>query len=190
MRNIHKIRKNVLGISLLEVIVATSIFALILLAAMGIFEKVLQAQQNTIASQNIQESLRYSLEMMSKELRSAQRATSTNPCGTTYLPVDQLYHFDNPGTGKLYFINKYGLCSAYYLLNGRLMVDRGASNSAAITASNVIISNLNFIVNNGTNMPGDDQARITLSFSVAAKGKKENKNFTTIQTTISSRYYD
>src|SRR3989338_7515952 len=54
--------KNQKGTSLLELLVALSLFAMIILSATSIFKAVIDGQRNSISAQNVQESLRYALE--------------------------------------------------------------------------------------------------------------------------------
>ena len=68
-----KTRKFAAGMSLLEILVAVSFFVVIILAATSIFSLVIKQQRSAISSQNVQESLKYFLEIMSKEIRTAEK---------------------------------------------------------------------------------------------------------------------
>ena len=62
---IPKTIKNNSGVTLLELVVAVTLFAALMLAATGIFKMVNDGQRNAVSAQNVQENMRYALEKMS-----------------------------------------------------------------------------------------------------------------------------
>ena len=186
-----KIIKNNLGTTLLEMMVAVAIFAVAMLLATGIFIVVLEGQRSAISSQNIQESARYALETIAKELRQAQ--ASDGVCAPLFnpepTPVYKIFNTAQAGAA-LYFRNKNGDCTAYFLEANRLKISRGAV-SDFITPDEIRISNLKFAVK-------DDaigafhaiQPAVTLTMDIEAFGKEMHKQPMKIQTTISARYYE
>ncbi|MCG2695682.1 prepilin-type N-terminal cleavage/methylation domain-containing protein, partial [Candidatus Parcubacteria bacterium] len=75
---LNKIIKNNAGVTLLELTVAVAIFSFAVLSATQIFKMVLEGQRSAIAAQSTQESMRYALEVMSKEIRMAKVIQNIN----------------------------------------------------------------------------------------------------------------
>ncbi len=173
------------GFSLLEMVVALFIFSIITLSATAIFQMAVEAQRSSLAAQNIQTSLRYALEVMSKEIRNAQRAPDAS-CAP--LPAGYIYYETG---GALYFLNKHHQCVEYALntLEHRIEITRiGASHiTKPITPASVKVNKMEFkVLDNGS---ANVQARVTILIEAeVAKGKY--KQPLTIQTTVSSRYYN
>jgi prepilin-type N-terminal cleavage/methylation domain-containing protein len=58
------------GFTLIEVIVSLGIFSLVLLITSGIFTAFVTSQRRNIGEQEVQENLRFSLELISREIRT------------------------------------------------------------------------------------------------------------------------
>lgn len=180
---INKIIKNQKGVTLLELTVAVGIFSVIILSAMQIFNLALEGQRNALAGQNIQESMRYAMEVISKEIRMAQKVVS-GQC-SSFSMEGEVYKTNSPTNSELYFKNYKNECVKYFVNSGRLKIERGAD-SDFITPDEVIISDINFEVFNDAGQ----QPRVTVVLDVEARGKAMHKQKIKIQTTISSRYYE
>lgn len=173
--------------TLVEILVSVSIFSLIMLSALGIFNFVLEDQRNSISSQNIQEGVRYALEMMAKEIRTAaQSNTDCYASGTKRV-------FNSPAPQELYFKNKYGACVVYSLSGDRIQITRDGV-SGFLTGSKVKVSNLRFdVVDNDIGAaPGSRlQPRVTISMDLETTiGRTAYGNRVKIQTSVSSRLYE
>ena len=68
------------GFSLLEMLVAIGIFSIIMLVAIGIMINVVAIQHKSVALQQIQDNARFSLELMTKEMRTGHDFTLTTIC--------------------------------------------------------------------------------------------------------------
>lgn len=191
-----KIVKNQKGTSLLEMIVAISLFSIVLLTTLTVFQSAIEGQARTIATQSTQESLRYVLEMMSKEVRMAKGSLTGGSCITT--PRFKVYNTNesftqNEGT-ELYFENKDSQCVTYRLLNGQIVVSRRdaiTNITYPVTLNNITVNNLRFLIDdNVVNISGDIQPKVTIRLSAEMEiGKEINKRPITVETTISSRHY-
>ena len=96
---LKKILKNNSGVTLLELTVAVAIFSVAVLSATQIFKMTMDGQRNAIAAQHTQESMRYALEVMGKEIRMAQKSVG-NECGPSL--SGKVYHIQG---NKLKFKN-------------------------------------------------------------------------------------
>ena len=178
MRMIYKI-KNKKGFTIIELLVAISIFIAMILSITEIFAKVNEGQRHAIAAQNIQESMRYAFEVIAKEIRMAKPDSAGSCVG-----VGNLYLENADGT-TLKFLNYHDECVTYYLNGNTLMVDRN-TNIASASPLAIKISNLIF---SSVNIGGIVQPRVTIKMDIEAIGKIVDQQKTTLQTTISSRYY-
>jgi prepilin-type N-terminal cleavage/methylation domain-containing protein len=183
--------KDYRGMTLLEMIVAVAIFTTTMLMATTIFKNVVEGQRSAIASQNIQESMRFVFEIMGKEIRTAQQ--SNHDCEFADSAINKVYNLDttNPDSDTLYFKNKDDDCVYYYLLNDALMINRGGI-FGATTPDEVKVSNLKFIVvDDAIGAFHSVQPRVTMKMEVEMAGGKEmHKQPMVMQTTVSSRYYE
>ncbi len=199
--SLKKISKNKKGYSFIEMIVSLGLFSVVFLMISTIYISMVEAQRSVVATQDIQESMKFVLEVMSKEIRAAQKSDETCgaslPSGFTRDPnPKKVFNIASSGSGNLlYFEDKYGNCVYYFIEddNGisRLKFARG-STDLFVTPTSISISNLDFYI--WDDLVGafhSDQPYVTIRMDVESHGGKEiHKQRTSLQTTISSRYYE
>jgi prepilin-type N-terminal cleavage/methylation domain-containing protein len=186
-RHKTKNKQQKLGFSLIEVLVSVSLFVVIILSATEIFRLVIQGQRDAIASQNVQESLKYFFEVIGKEMRMAKK--NSNLCPD--IPANDIFLVSsNSLGGVLEFRNYYDECVYYYLeLDGdkqRFKIERntpGNLTSGFISPEKIIIDSLDFAVDTA------GQPAVTVNIKAWAAGEDRYKSEMAIQTTVSSRYY-
>lgn len=204
---IKKIKNNQKGTSFIELILAVAIFSMASLIATNMFQNVTEGQKAAVASQNTQESLRFSYEMMAKEIRTAQGAHTGINCNQ---PIMRFKVFntsesvsDNTGD-ELFYQNKNGECVRLYLENDsgvdRLKkwqdfdkdnnVDNGET--GFITPDEVMVNNLLFqVVDDRVDAFHSTQPRVTINMDLQMNTPQTiHQQDIKIQTTISSRYYE
>lgn len=188
-----KISNNKEGATLLEIIVSLAIFSVIILMSVGIFQAVLTSQQSTVAAQTKQESLKYVFEVISKDMRSAVRGDDDCELigGNAVSKIFNKDIISNPD-GILYFKDKDGLCTYYEVLDGTFMVTKGGIMSST-TPHDLLVTAFNFsIVDNAILLPVNTvQPMLTFSIEMEDRaGKDIERQPVTVQTTISSRFYE
>jgi len=185
-----KLIKNNRGVSLLELVVAITIFSFLILSSTQIFKMVVEGQRNAVSAQNVQENIRYAMEKISKEIRMAQ--ISDTACEPT-----AVYKVFNTTSSDsiLHFKNQDGQCLTYYLEDNRLKVTVADGLAVLadgfITPAKIEVSNLKFFV-------ADDligafhslQPYVTMSLDIKAAGPALQQQSMKMQTTVSSRYYE
>lgn len=182
--------KDKKGFTLIEVLVSTALFVVIITMAMNVFKMVIASQQSAIATQNVEESLKYFLEVTSKEIRMAKRNTG-GLCG---LPVADVYKTETTANGdRLIFKNYHGQCVSYELIemadgNNRFMIVRDGQVNYYITPAKINIDELHFVVNPSSDQLGF-QPTVTMELVAHALGPDISKSMMRIQTTLTSRYY-
>ena len=190
--NLKKIIKNNKGVTLVELLVSLSLFTVLVLSSMGIFMMVVEGQRSAIATQELQNNLRYIFEVISKEVRMARGDHDGINCGIT--PYYKTYNTNLTGTdsSNLYFMNKDGECVAYELwADNRIYMKRGGSPYVPVTPSSLEVGSLLFHVEEdraGTFHSSQGSVRMMMDIKVL--GKKLHEQPIKLQTTITSRYYE
>jgi prepilin-type N-terminal cleavage/methylation domain-containing protein len=184
--NIFKSRD---GVTLLELMVSVALFALTMILASGIFQSIIVSQREAIASQEMQENIRYSYEKISKEIRTARR-DYTHSC----IPSGSVYWVSTDGTA-IQFLNLRGLCTCYYLDGTKLMSSDGGCaitpfspiNPFTVLPQRLKTNSLFFKVADSS---AKNQAFVTLRMNIENDVKGVANKKIDIQTSLSSRYYE
>jgi prepilin-type N-terminal cleavage/methylation domain len=174
------------GFSLIEVLVSTALFAIIITGAMNIFQLVIKSQRSAIATQNVEESLKYFLEVTGKEVRMAKRNN-----GLCALPAMDIYKtsFVSVDSDSLTFRNYHDECVTYSMVYdsgnnvNRFAITRD-STTDFITPAKINIDELHFVTDSAAAQP-----TLTMELVSHAPGQDVEKSTMKIQTTLSSRYY-
>lgn len=179
------------GFTLIEVLVSVTLFAIIILSISGIFKLAIDGQRNAIAAQNVQESLKYFLEVIAKEIRMAQKDGGT--CGGS--DPNNIFSVSPGERGDiLSFKNYYGECVQYYLLDNndspRFQISRkepfGVPRADFISPAKIKINDLRFVLSASAS---STQPRVTINLNAVSVGDTDSESEMTLQTSITSRYY-
>jgi type II secretory pathway pseudopilin PulG len=155
------------GFTLLELIVATGIFGLVVSMIFSIFVLAVINQRRILAIKNVEDNVRFALEAMAREAR-----TGMNFSG---------------GGNSLIFTNARGQSVIYRLDNNVIEKSAdGGGTFAAVTGPEVKVDYLNFYLSGQA--PGDGfQPRITIAVGVSSTVGNQTGNLK-IQTTVSERF--
>jgi len=188
-------RRSLVAFTLIEVLISVTLFSVIVLAVTSLFKLSIDAQRNSIATQNVQESLKYFLEVTAKEIRMAQR--NSGPC--FMFPADKVFHkmtFNVGGSpyDQLFFKNYYGECVVYSIDldsagNKRFKISRiknGVTVSGFISPAKINISKLNFSLSQNTST---GQPMVTINLRANYMGNQAEESEIVLQTSLTSRYY-
>ena len=169
--------KHKRGFTLVELLVAMGIFVIVVTIVSSIFIRNLRTQQSIVSLIAVNDSASLALEQMAREMR-----TGSGFCGGGACPSQEIF-----------FTNAYG-DAVRYKLEGET-VKRSPDDGATfypITADNVKVEDLKFIVDGNAFDPvGDNKpTKITIILSVRPKGGNIEAAATNLQTTITSRRGD
>jgi prepilin-type N-terminal cleavage/methylation domain-containing protein len=167
--------KKLRGLTLVELIVAISLFAVITLVSTRTFTKVTEIQDRTKDLQNIEGDLRYAMGVFSDELSYAILQTDTS-CGGSGCNGKFYCITGTAPSQTLWLRDKNNVCVKYALSGTNLLVSRGGT-SYAITSDDVSISALAF----ATSTAGD---RVLVQ--LRATGSAEYNKSINYQTAITS----
>lgn len=199
---IYGYKNNQEGFTLIELLVSIALFAVIVLIATSVFMDVSDNQQNAIASQSVQDSLRFTFETLSKEMRNAKSYQNGKFCGI--MPYYKTYNItgDSATTGiEIYFQNQSDECVHYYQVEDpvgsgeyQLWVSRGnglATTTLSMTPDDINIVELYFNIDDDeSNSFQSKQPKVTMKMEAEMKkGKKKTNQNIVIHTTVSSRGY-
>ncbi len=151
------------GFTLVEMMVAMSLFVIVVSIASATFVRSLRTQRQVSSLMAANENASFALERVVREIRT----------GTAF-----------SGSGeRLSFTNEANEAVVYDVVEGALR-----RSGRPITASNVLVSYLSFSVRG--NEVGDGRStRVTVFLGVSARGRMESF-VTRLQTTVSSRVLD
>jgi len=177
--------------SLIEIIIATALFSMVIISATAIFKMTIDSQRRAIASQNVQESLKYFLEVISKEIRMAQ-ADSKDQCSLA-LSKNKVFSAtsDSSGNSILKFKNYYDECVTYWVNeeDQRFYIKRVPTGSGGegfpISPMKINIKKMFF----GVTASSTAQEQVLVSIQAENADSERESSAMTLQTTLSSRYY-
>ena len=176
---LKKIKEGQGGVSLLELIVSISLFTLVVLSSVQIFNMTMRVGREIMASQRVQKETRYLFEVISKEIRMAQ-VDKEDSCITQ--PNDWLYFLENDS--RLKFLNKNEECVEYYGEDDNFTVERNGTKDY-LTSGDVIVKDLRF---NRIGYTPNEQPLIAIKMKVYPQGMPEQEMV--MQTSISARDYE
>lgn len=175
------------GFTLLEMVVAVGIFAIIVVSATAIFQQVVEGQRRAIAAHNTQENIQYIFESISKEIRNAKVNDDAAPACPD-IAAGKIFRLVS--ASEIKFKNQSGQCVTYKLNNGVFTVSRvapgGADNFLPLTPDELTVTNLKFALKPA---PAFQEAVAIIMGIVNNASNDRFKTPINTQTTISSRYY-
>ncbi len=168
---------NQSGFTLVEVLITSFIFSIIMLSVSGLFISILANERRAFAAQAIQENGLFIMELMSREIRVSQiRAADQNPPGDSPGCTLTSLTIDHPVNGTV-----------TYSLNGSTgVLQRTAGGfTSDLTSSTVSFSRLNFCLL-GSDPTDQKQVRVAILASVRNKTGKDILTFN-LETAVTSR---
>ncbi|MEK7104311.1 MAG: prepilin-type N-terminal cleavage/methylation domain-containing protein, partial [Patescibacteria group bacterium] len=167
------------GITLLEILVAISVFSIVATGAVNLFSSLIKYQKNLLDKAYVLSTLSYSVEYMSKALRMAQKDVAGKCIGSGE-------NFALTAGPNIEFLNSNGDCQEFFLENNAIKV-RKLNIAQNLTPANITIESLNFsVLGEGQN----DTLQPKITFSLKAKAINSKEPSLLIQTTVSQRMLD
>lgn len=168
------------GFTLLEMVVAFGIFSLLTVAAMAILMALFQAETRASHATAAIDNIRFSLELITKEMRTGHQYELSTHCA---------------GLGKeVKFTASDGRGRVYYLSGERIMRLRDTTDcdlEQPMTSEQVIVERLRFDLDGELQGPDDGQPRITISMGMRLGDILDPlASRMNLQTTIVQRFRD
>lgn len=173
------------GFTLIEMMVAVTIFALVIGSATGLFISAVRSQVKALAAHKLLDESSYVIEYMSRFLRMAQSTGGSCTSGGL--------NYENPGgdASRILFSNYYGSCQEFYLDGGGLLKqDLDFLFWGELTSANLEVTSLQFNLSGEALIETGDylQPRVTISMTI--KKRDATGPEIKIQTTVSQRNLD
>lgn len=184
------------GFTLLEMIISIGLFSVLVIASIGITLGVSNAQLKVASLQVIQDNIRFSIELITKELRTGtnyQLAVLGCPgiigSGLRFTGVNQrvlqeryYYHADTNGDGVADAIMRVAMTSSG-------SIDCGQARQ--FTAEEIIVEQFIIQLQGAAKGVSDGQPRVTMTLKVKAKEPRFGaETAMTLQTTVTQRVRD
>lgn len=180
--------KNKKGFTLIELLVAMGIFVIVVSIVSASFIQALRTQRSTAALMEANDNTSLVLEQMAREIRTGYRFCAKD---APLFNLDPIYtgHCNGLADDELAFVNAHEEEASYRFENEAIWKKTsvlGVSTDKKITADNVKINYLNFILI-GNDADDGLQPRITISLSISPTSRDVKDVKINIQTTISPR---
>ncbi len=180
------------GFTLIEMMVAVTIFVILITAFTGFFIRVIQMQKRVSDSQEMIGNISYNLEYMSRAIRMA-RKDMEGLCLTTAGKNNN--YETNEERSRIRFLNYENRCQEFFLENGRLKENRSTDNSSdnfqpPLPLTQVGLDVISFQLGPSVSWGQDDllQPSITFLLEAVSKGQIHDPQLRIkVQTTVSQR---
>ena len=189
--NYHKSNKykNNYGFTLVELMVAMSVFIIVMFISMGAILSIFDANQKSKNLRSVMDNLNITLESMTRTIRFG----SNYHCGTTP-PTDQpLDCINGVASDTLYLKAVDTTQIKYSLVGGRVAKSVNGATNLYITSADAIVTMLSFRVygspayNGGTDQ---FQPQVIIVISGYVDSKAMTKSSFNLETTVSQRLLD
>ncbi len=179
----HSINQK--GFTFVELLVAVSLFGIIVGMASETLVLSIKAQRRSLLNQEVLDQTSYLMEYLSRSIRMAKKELAAPNC----LSQNGLnYEWANiSGQPGLKFRDYKGICQGFFLENGQLKrwKEGPAGGVACLTSANLEVASFKVRLF-GESQTDDLQPRVTIFLEIKSKEGAPTK----IQTTISQRDFD
>lgn len=197
MVKLRKAKQKNQGFTLVELLVASALFVVVITVVGMIFTNSYQSQSKTLAFETVFDQASYLIEYMSRALRMAGKESSctdiNNPATCACLTVSGYgygYEITHASQG-IKFINSDGSCQEFYLDAASHRLKENKNGEAFLTSGSPVVVNA-FNVSLVGDDPADAlQPKVTFFLDLRIAGTKiESQSFLKLQTTVSQRKLD
>jgi len=169
------------GFTLIELLISMTIFSIVMISAIGLFNAGIENQRKALALQTLCDSASYTVEYMSRTIRMAKK------------DLDGIYitagcNFENPDENSIRFLNYDKKRQEFILENGQIKEKKEPSSGfTALTSDNFQVNKLFFELS-GECQTDELQPKVTIVMEIQTKeAKPQTLN---LETTISQRDLD
>ena len=168
------------GFTLIEILVVTAIFGVLITAMAGIFVSALRTERSILASKKVLGQLSYTVEYMSRALRMAEK-DKTGTC----IPSGSNYQIT--GRNGIRFINaiQASECQEFFLDDNGQLNHETPTGTAYLTSSDITIDNLTFDLSGQT-----ETDNLQPFVTIYLEAYTAESPITKLQTSISQRNPD
>ena len=180
------------GVTLIEMLVAVTVFAITVGAISGIFISGIRTQRRVLATQELLDQTSYVLEYMGRALRMAKKDLTGN-CLTT---AGTKYNYESD-LGRIRFLNYDNKCQEFYLA-GNILMERKSDDGTPtwiidlpLTSSHLQVNSFKINLSGQAQPPTDYlQPRVTIFLEILGRETGLGRPKIQIQTSVSQRDLD
>ena len=174
-----KARFSHAGFTLIELLISMTIFSIVMISAIGLFDAGIKNQRKALALQTLSDNTSYAIEYMSRTIRMAKKDLATG-C-----------NFKNPNSdlSKIRFLNYHNKeLQEFILENGQIKEKKGSETVfTPLTSDNFQVNKLFFKLF-GECQTDEFQPKVTIVIEIQTKEAKPQ--ILKLETTISQRDLD
>lgn len=176
------------GFTLIEIMVASSIFVIIIMLSSGSILTIFDANQKSKNLRSSMDNLNFTLESMTRAIRfgSSYHCSSSNPPTSSPRDCDD----NQAGSSTFYFLDDAGNQVRYTLNSGTIYRSINGSSDYALTSSDITIDKLTFRVYGSAIYPDLFQPQVIIVISGHVGTKAFTNSTFTLHTSISQRRFD
>ncbi|MBI2056016.1 MAG: prepilin-type N-terminal cleavage/methylation domain-containing protein [Candidatus Sungbacteria bacterium] len=181
--------KNQRGFTLLEMVISIGIFTVVIITTIGLMLSLSNAQIKAANTQVVQDNIRFSMELLAKELRTGTQFSILSPvCGQAGSEI----RFEATSGTRVYFWDQTNL----RIMRATQPILPGDCNGSSgivvpFTAEDIYIDRFNFLTRGLPAGAADGQPQITIMLRARAKSPKIPLESTLdLQTTVVPRARD
>lgn len=172
------------GFTLPEILVALTIFMLLIGSVSGLMLSAIAAQRRTLAVQELVAQTSYLSEYMSRHIRQARKETGQGCLAQQGTNYEVTY-----GGQGLKFVNSQNQCQEFFLDGGRIQETRGTE-TTFLTPEDTNVAAFNFFIS-GESETDSLQPKVSLFMNLETEGQRaESMASLPLHTTISQRNFD
>jgi len=182
--------KNSRGFTLVELMVAVSLFAVIMVISMGSILSVFDANRKSQSLRTVMDNLNFTMEAMTRTIRFGSTYHCDSTVGDITVPRD--CGNNGPAT-SLVFKAPDGTRVIYKLSGGHIARSINGGPEYFLTSSDMTIQSLTFrVFGSPTYQSGGDlfQPQVIIVISGFAGTKETSKSSFSLETTVSQRQFD
>jgi prepilin-type N-terminal cleavage/methylation domain-containing protein len=195
---LQHIKKLKSGFTLMELIVSIAVFSIIALAAVDVMVSVFRAQAKAIALKDVLDNARFSLELMSREIRTGNNMVYTTipppNCPRNGLrftsynqgsPQERFYYWEDTGTDAIFD----AIMRVAMPIAGS--IDCSVVVPQQFTSEEIIVERMAVILSGNFVGPTDGQPRVTIGFTMRSRDPRfAQSTVIRLGTTITQRLRD
>ncbi|MFH0840496.1 MAG: prepilin-type N-terminal cleavage/methylation domain-containing protein [bacterium] len=201
---IKKIVNKKVGFTLIEIVIAVSMFSVVIVIALDSFIKVIQINRQTVQSQDLQNNIRFLYELMSKEIKMAQKGDGR--CNDYFRGHIGDYSFshasrvystvEHNGNSVLFLRNYHNQCVIYYLdkNTNRLKIKRQDLDSKTDIGDVFVLPSEINVTSFSVDVTGDFKPILHTPYSVVLYMDLSNQEWDPakigVQTAVTARYIE
>lgn len=180
------------GFTLIEMLVALSLFSIIMTIMMGSVLSVISANRKSQSMRSVMDNLNFTLDDMARTIRFGTNY-HCGASGDTSTPSPKDCDDNAVGENNITFKASDGRVITYKLVNGQIARSIVSVNGGAdyfMTSGDIFISKLTFFVFGTTPFPDEVQPEVILIVAGSVGSKPSEVSSFSVETTVVQRYLD